>query len=485
MNNTMNNASGDLFLCLDQGGHASRAALFDSAGRMQSFAIREIATHRDHGDDNHVEHAPQELLDSLRQAADEVIAGLGTDSARVIAAGLATQRSSIVCWHRETGKPLTPVISWQDRRAADWLKQFADHEARIHAITGLVLSPHYGVSKLRWCLDNVPAVSRAQAEGKLVFGPLAAWLANGLCDQAPTLADPANASRTLLWDRQTLDWSEELLQLFGIPRDCLPTSVPSRYEWGTLVCDANEIPLQIVTGDQSAALFAFGQPQADTVYANMGTGVFLQRCMRDPLFDPDRLLASVVYQDGADAMSVLEATVNGAGSAINKFAAEVDMDMARVKTHSAEWLKRGSDLPLFVNAVSGLGSPWWLPDMESRFVGEGNDEQKMAAIMESIAFMVAVNLQAGNRVAGDCQQIVVSGGLGSVDPLLQRIADLSAATVVRAEVREATVRGLAFLLAGMPQNWPGVTSTDVFMPKENTALMERFRQWCELMPALG
>jgi glycerol kinase len=479
----VNNSSGDLFLCLDQGGHASRAALVDSAGRMQSFAIREIATRRYHND--HVEHDPQELLDSLRQAAGEVIAGLGNESARVVAAGLATQRSSIVCWHRDTGELLSPVLSWQDRRAADWLAQFSDHEARIHAITGLVLSPHYGVSKLRWCLDNVPGVSRARTEGKLVFGPLASWLANGLCVQAPVLADPANAARTLLWDRQSLDWSDELLQLFGIPRECLPVSVPSRHDWGTFVCHDIEIPLQIVTGDQSAALFAFGPPEADTVYANMGTGVFLQRCMTDPLFDPDRLLASVVYQDGAGAMSVLEATVNGAGSAINKFVAEVDMDITRVKTHSAEWLNCATELPLFVNAVSGLGSPWWLPDMESRFVGEGNDEQKVAAIMESIAFMVAVNLQAGNRVAGNCQRIVVSGGLGSVDPLLQRIADLSAATVIRAEVKEATVQGLACLLAGMPQDWPGVKSADVFAPAENAALLERFRQWCELMPSLG
>jgi glycerol kinase len=478
----MNSVSGELFLCLDQGGHASRAALFDAAGNMHSIAVREIATSRK---DGHVEHAPEELLDSLRHSAEAVIADAGIDARRVVAAGLATQRSSIVCWHRETGEPLTPIISWQDRRAADWLEQFADHEARIHAITGLVLSPHYGVSKLRWCLDNLPAIARLQAEGGLVFGPLASWLANALCTQSPILIDPANAARTLLWDRQSLDWSEELLQLFGIPRESLPASVPSRYDWGTFVCHGVEIPLQIVTGDQSAALFAFGTPEANTVYANMGTGVFLQRCMSEPVFDPDRLLASVVYQDSAGVMSVLEATVNGAGSAINKFAAEAGMDMAHVKIHSAEWLNCAAELPLFVNAVSGLGSPWWLSAAESRFVGEGNDEQKMAAIIESIAFLVVVNLQAGNRVAGDCRRIVISGGLGSVDPLLQRIADLSAATVVRAEVSEATVRGLAWLLADRPQDWPELSSREVFVPAENNAaLLERFRQWCELMPAL-
>jgi glycerol kinase len=354
-------------------------------------------------------------------------------------------------------------------------------------ITGLVLSPHYGVSKLRWCLEHLPAVAAAQKEGKLMFGPLATWLANRLCAETEFFADPANASRTLLWDRQQLDWSEELLQLFGIPRTCLPASVPSRYNWGGFACGGVTLPLQVVTGDQSAALFAFGEPDEGTLYANLGTGAFLQRRVSNydsKAVTASKLLTSVVYQDSADLISVLEATVNGAGSAVNKFAAEAGMDMSYVRKHSAEWLDADTELPLFLNAVSGLGSPWWLADAQSYFKGAGNNEQKMAAVLESIAFLIATNIETGNRVAGECKQVLLTGGLGAVDPLLQRIADLTTMIVSRAEVSEATVRGLAYLIADRPADWPGVIFVDTFKPQENALLLERYRRWRTLMPVV-
>jgi glycerol kinase len=483
----MSEARDALFLCLDQGGHASRAALIDAVGNIRRLAYREIGTQRD---GVRVEHDPHELYRSLHDAAEEVVASVD-DGTAIAAAGLATQRSSIVCWDRTDYAPLSPVLSWQDRRAAEWLAKFADEEARVHEITGLVLSPHYGVSKLAWCLENLPPVADALAQQRLGFGPLATWLAKQLVivgGEAPTMADPANASRTLLWDRRRRDWSDELLTLFGIPADCLPRSVPTRFEWGAIECAGRQLPLRVVTGDQSAALFAFGVPESDTVYANLGTGAFLQRSMSDPDADPGRLLASVVYQGNDDVISILEATVNGAGAAVNKFADDEGLDMDDVQRHSSDWLDQadnGSRLPLFINGVSGLGSPWWLSDMESRFEGEGSPEQKMAAVLESIAFLIAVNIESGNQVVGkDCRRVVVTGGLGSMDPLLQRIADLTGATVIRAEIAEATVLGLAYLVAGRPPDWPAVEAGHSFEPESNEALLGRYKQWRDLMPAL-
>jgi glycerol kinase len=322
---------------------------------------------------------------------------------------------------------------------------------------------------------------------------LATWLANRLAnrianrtaDVAPALADPANASRTLLWDRRRRDWSDELLTLFGIPAECLPRSVPTRCEWGVFECAGRQLPLRIVTGDQSAALFAFGIPEPETVYANLGTGAFLQRSMSDTDVDPGRLLASVVYQENDEVISILEATVNGAGAAVNKIAAEEGLDMDYVRSNSSDWLDHEGRRPLFINGVSGLGSPWWLPDLESRFEGEGSPEQKMAAVLESIAFLIAVNIETGNQVAGnDCRKIVATGGLGSVDPLLQRIADLTGATVVRAEMAEATVRGLAYLVAGRPSGWPAIEVARSFEPEVNDALIGRYKRWRNLMPSL-
>ena len=484
----MDAAATNLYLCLDQGGHASRAIVFDGYGQMHAQAFCDIDTRRD---GIRVEHDPEELLTSLRRAATEAIAQLGSSSVYLVAAGLATQRSSIMCWERDSGVALAPVISWQDTRAAQWLEKFADEQARVHSITGLVLSPHYGVSKLRWCLDNLPAVKNAREQGKLVFGPLASFLACRLSDQAPLFADPANASRTLLWDRRTRDWSPELLQLFSVPRECLPSSVASKYDWGNLQLDDLRLPLAIVTGDQSAALFAFGDPNPATVYTNMGTGAFLQRAADSALEDSGRLLASVVYQDEFSSTSVIEATVNGAGSAINEIASELDIDSAELKAGSGGWLENFSGQLLFLNAVSGLGSPWWRADAQSRFVpldggaaSAASSADKIAAVLESIVFLIATNLTAMTALQGKPGRLLITGGLGAVDPLLQRLANVSGMPVERARSTEATARGLACLLAGVPDNWPDAKIEQAFRPQVDAELMARFARWQELMPRL-
>ena len=477
----MTRDANSLYLCLDQGGHASRAIVVDGRGDIRASAYSAIATQRE-GD--RVEHAPDEVVESLRSAAREVVASLGEAAEGLVAAGIATQRSSIVCWERDTGRALSPVISWQDTRAAAWLAEFRAHQDKVHGITGLVLSPHYGVSKLRWSLDNLHEVKTAQNNGSLVFGPLASYIVNRLAEEAPVLADPANASRTLLWDRHTADWSDELLALFDVPRDCLPQAVPSKYSWGHLRVNDRLLPIEIVTGDQSAALFAFGAADDQTVYANLGTGAFLQRSAGSGDVDPHGLLASVVYRDAEAAVQVIEATVNGAGSAINALAAELGVAGDVVKRNSAEWLNTYAGEPLFLNAVSGLGSPWWRADARSAFSDSEltTPENKLAAVMESIAFLIAVNLEHMQALLGAPDRMLVTGGLGSVDPLLQRIATLAGVAVERTEVSEATARGLACLLAGLPAHWPGPRTDALFEPLPDPALLDRYRRWRELMP---
>ncbi len=473
----------NLYLCLDQGGHASRAFIIDGKGDIRASAFREVATRRD---GISVEHDPVELVRSLRESAAEAIAQLDGAAQRLAAAGLATQRSSIVCWERDSGAALSPVISWQDTRAAAWLDQFAEFESRAHAITGLVFSPHYGVSKMSWCLEHLPDVAQAAADNNLVIGPLATYLANRLTSGSRPLADPANASRTLLWDRNTRDWSDDLLELFGIARDVLPESVPSRYAWGELEVAGIKLPVRVVTGDQSAALFAFGSPDPHTVYANLGTGAFVQRKANSEIKDPGRLLASVVFQDADASVEVLEGTVNGAGSAITWMAEKLKLDHQYVKSHSAGWLDALVGELVFLNGVSGLGSPWWRADFASEFAGanakQASAEEKIAAVMESVVFMLAVNVQHMSELLGEPKQLVLTGGLGSVDPLAQKLANLTGLPVERARTAEATSRGLACLLAGLPESWPKPAIERKFLPCEDAELRARFKFWSGLMP---
>lgn len=475
----MANVDEPLYLAIDQGSHASRALVFDDRGEVLARARIEIDTL--HPRDDWVEHDPDALLDATRRVIDDSVSELGADIERVRLAGLATQRSSIVCWDRDTGRPLSNVLSWRDRRAAEWLAGFQPAADRVHDITGLVLSPHYGASKLRWCLENVPEVAAALDSNRLALGPLSSFLAHRLADGQPPLADPANASRTLLWDYRTRDWSAELLELFNIPAAGLPASVPSRHDFGTIALDRHRCPLTLVTGDQSAALFGLGEPATDTVYANLGTGAFLQQVVGgEPMAGPG-LLSSVVYQDERRSLYVLEGTVNGAGGALVTVADELGMDRDHMKLHSAQWLESEPDPPLFLNGVGGLGAPYWVADFPTRFVGQGDDAAKIVGVMESIVFLLAVNLEAFARSAPQPRRMIVTGGLATVDPLCQRLADLSGLPVTRPRIKEATARGLAWLLAQRAGSWLPDADRSEFEPAPNDAFRQRYRRWRETM----
>jgi glycerol kinase len=467
------------YLVLDQGSHASRALAFDDAGKPLGAHTVEIATHRPRAD--FVEHDAEALIDSLRQAIDGLLAGGGPDPGLCAAAGLAIQRSSIACWDRESGEALSPVISWQDRRNADWLRVQNLDSASLRRITGLVASPHYGASKLRWCLDELPEVRRALAEARLACGPLASFVLFRLLRERPLLADPANAARTLLWDVQSRDWSRELLAQFDIPRECLPTCVPSRHDFGLLPVRGQLVPLTVVTGDQPAALFAWGEPDLRALFVNLGTGAFVQRAFAGEPPDVPGLLRGIAWQDAERSVGVLEGTVNGAGAAYSWLAAEHGISMTDLAEQVPGWLEKIDRPPLFINGVAGLGSPWWRPDCPVRFSRGADLPAQAVAVAESIVFLLMANIEAiAAAAAGDCpptREIIATGGVARLDGLCQRLADLSGLAVIRPAAVEATARGLAVLLGSAPGEHDGCR----FAPAADPGLAARYPAWRQAM----
>lgn len=469
-----------LILALDQGGHASRTLLFDARGDEVAAAHVPVAT-RHEGEDR-VEHDPEELLKSLQLAMRDACDFDSVRGKTIAVAGLATQRSTIVCWEKSTGRPLADAISWQDRRNAAWLERLRPHEAEVRALTGLVLSPHYGASKLRWCLDHVPAVQRAAHAGDLAAGPLSSFLLARLLDERPFVVDPANAARTLLFDPQRLDWSPPLLATFDIARAHLPRCVPTRYEYGSLPLGPGRVPLRACTGDQSAAAYAFGTPRDDAAYVNLGTGAFVQRLVASGVRPPDGLLHSVLCSDGNGVSYSHEGTVNGAASAIEWLRSRIVLDVDRALRALPD---QPTDAPpLFMNGIGGLGAPWWIADFPTGFVGDGDDLQQLFAVLESIAFLVHANL-AAMRGAAPLTRIVVTGGLAGCDYLCRALADLSGLGVERYVLREATARGVAFLAAGRPAQWAPVPCQKVFEPATNPALAAREVRWRAEMARRG
>ncbi len=466
-----------LVVALDVGGHAARALVYDATGNMLARAERPVFTRRE---GLKVEHDADALAVATQAVLDEVCARPGNGAANISAVGLATQRSSIVCLERETGRALTPVISWQDRRAAHWLAARQLDAGFVRHETGLPLSPHYGASKMRWCLDHVDAVQSARASGTLAMGPLSSFLTLRLVHGRPWLADPCNASRTLLWSLRERTWSGTLLEQFGIPRAVLPRCVPNRFTCGDVAAGGRAAPLEVVTGDQSAVPYASGSADPDTLYINIGTGAFLQRLCRGDTAPPGGLLRSVIWQEDREPLFTDEGTVNGAGVALQEMADAEGRSITEIFVHLQDWLVDVTEPPLFLNGVSGLGSPWWLADFPSCFVGSGDFPARMVAVVESICFLIQRNLDEWAGAGSAPRSLTLTGGLSRLDGLCRRIADLSRCEVTRPEEAEATARGLAFLLAGCPAGWTRSTVRR-FEAGHNPALRTRYEHWKELM----
>jgi glycerol kinase len=465
------------YLAIDQGSHASKALIFDAGAELVATGESELATRRPR--DGWAEHDPEEVIASLRAAIGDALAAGGPAGIELAAAGLAIQRSSVVCWDRRSGEPLSPVLSWQDRRNAGWLRARGFDAGRLRATTGLVASPHYGASKLRWCFDHLPEVRRALGEARLCCGPLSSFVLFRLLEERPLLVDPANASRTLLWDLRTRDWSVEMLEACGIPVACLPRCVPSRHSFGTLVLDGRKVPLEVVTGDQPATLFAWGEPEATTLYVNIGTGAFVQRLFADVPPGAPGLLQSVAWQDEERSLVVLEGTVNGAGAALEWLASEHGVTVESLVERADDWLLQVDDPPLFINGVGGLAAPYWEAGCPVRFDRAGSLAEQAVAVLESIVFLLHVNIEAMRAAQGGQREalcrISVSGGIARLDGVCQRLADLAGMPVDRPVDVEATSRGLAWLLSGAVASGLGIPAR--FLPQSKPRLHDRYRRW--------
>ncbi len=479
-------------LALDQGSHASRACLFDATGTLLASAVVTVATQ--HPGAAQVEQDADELVLSLRTAAQQAVARARAThpELEVTAAGLAVQRSTIVCCTRERGQALAPAISWQDHRNAAWLATLAPQAARIRELTGLPLSAHYGASKIRWCLEHLPAVAHAAAAGELLAAPLASFLAMRLnggpaAATGAALVDAANASRTLLFDSQRLDWSDELLGLFAIKRAWLPQPAPTRGAWGMLRIPGFETELRAVTGDQSAVPYAEGAPDVATVYVNLGTGAFIQRPLAARPAAPAPLLGSILSRDSGAAIYSLEGTVNGAGAAVSWFCAQEGCD-ERSLWAALDTLPASAELPVFVNGIGGMGSPWWRATMDSHFIDAahagGDRLARFAAVIESVAFMIAANAELLVQQAGAPQRVLLAGGMSRSRWLCRRLAALLGLPVLVSEA-EASARGVARLAAPeLASRWAEAPAQS-WLPEPDPALRARYRRFIDSVTAAG
>jgi glycerol kinase len=431
-------------LALDLGTQSVRALVVNRAGTPLTQIQRPLTLQRRSATE--IEQDGPAIIDATLQ----VIATALQQFPAVAGAGLASQRSSVIAWDRQTGTALSPVLSWQDTRTADFVKTLVPQQSLVQSRSGLVLSPHYGAGKLRWLLHNNVAVQRALADQRLCLGPLAAYVLFHILKNRPYLVDESNAARTQLWNIHERHWDSQLCRLFEIERQLLPECVPTLHHYG--VINNTDIALNLACGDQNAAFYGYAaQSDADTAQINLGTGAFiLSPAETGTLADVQTqgLLLSVGRSDNNGLSYLLEATVNGAGAALQWFAAEYSVD--NLQARLPLWLDNTRNPPVFLNTIGGLGSPWWRSDIAPRFIGSHDKTEPAGAavaVIESIVFMLAHNLQRMAQIRQrPFNRCIIGGGLAQLDGLCRKLADLSGLPLLRPASTETTAAGIVHLL---------------------------------------
>jgi glycerol kinase len=463
-------------LSIDAGGQSVRAALFSTTGTRLSYS-QHRCVHQVGG--SSVEQEPRAILAAIRLCLQSL-----EWKQDVSAAAIVSQGSSTVCYRRSDGMLLSPVISWQDRRGAEYLSRLPLAAEEVHARSGLPLSCHYGATKLRWCLETVPQVDEARRENDLVAGPLMSFLLHQLCSERPLTVDSMNASRTQLWNLNDQQWDPVLAEAFEVPTNVLPTGRDSCSRFGTLLTTERQIPVVFASRDQQATIFAQGRPQLNTAYVNLGTGAFIQCLIPKPIGPRELLINRVLAGTETSApLYTLEGTVHGAAGAIGWMEQHLGFSIVAELLQDALTLNPPDEKQVyFINGVMGMGSPYWPSEPETRFSDGLTDQEKLLAWLESIVFMLVENLNRMTPfVAVD--RLLLSGGFSNLSGLVQRLADLSGLPCRVCADHEATLRGAAYLAAGMPDQWK--TEVDVeHLPVPNPGLTGRFEQWREAMGRL-
>ncbi len=439
-------------LALDQGTTSSRAILFDRDGGVRGVAQHEFR--QIFPRPGWVEHDPMEIWTSQAGVAVEVLASAGVRARDVAAIGITNQRETTVVWDRRTGIPITNAIVWQDRRTADACDRLrADGaEPLFRERTGLVIDAYFSGTKLAWILDNVDAARRRAEAGELAFGTIDSWLLWKLTDGRLHITDVSNASRTLLFNIHTLDWDDELLQRFRVPRAMLPEVRASSEIYGevTTTLGLETVVLGGIAGDQQAALFGQMCTLPGMTKNTYGTGCFmLQNTGTTAATSRHQLLTTIAWRIGDVVEYALEGSVFIGGAVVQWLRDGLGIIRSSDDVEALALSVPDNGGVYLVPAFTGLGAPHWDPHARGAIVGltRGSTAGHIArAALQSVAFQSADLLDAMQADAGTpLGELRVDGGAARNDLLMQFQADLIGVPVVRPQTTETTALGAAYL----------------------------------------
>jgi len=440
-------------MALDAGTTSNRCILFDHAGKIVSVAQKEFTQY--FPQPGWVEHDANEIWDSMLSVSREALAKAGASASDISSIGITNQRETTVVWDKATGIPVAHAIVWQCRRTSEYCDELKAKglTETIRRKTGLIIDAYFSGSKIRWILKNSPAGVREKAEkGEILFGTIETWLIWKLTGGRVHVTDYSNASRTMLFNINTLAWDDEILAELDVPKAMLPKAVPSSFIYGETDPELFGGPIKIggAAGDQQCALFGQACFSAGDAKNTYGTGCFmLMNVGEKPVYSKNGLLTTIAWGVDGKVEYALEGSIFVAGAAVQWLRDEMELVANAKESEAAAVSVPDTNGCYVVPAFTGLGAPYW--DQYARGVIVGltrgvNRNHVIRATLESLAFLTGDVLEAMKADSGiELKSLKVDGGAAANNFLMQTQADFIDTEVVRPSCVETTAMGAAYL----------------------------------------
>ncbi len=472
-------------IALDQGTTSSRAVAFDKEGRNIGSINKEFTQF--FPSPGWVEHDPYDILQSQMGALFELLKQYAIKGDEIAAIGITNQRETVVVWDKLTGKPVYNAIVWQCRRTADICEKLKDkgYEKLIKSKTGLVLDAYFSGTKIKWILDNVEG-----AKGKnLLCGTIDTWLVYNLTKEKSHVTDMSNASRTMLFNINTLEWDDEILDIFEIKKEMLPKVVPSSHIVGHMEIEGVDVPIAGIAGDQQAALFGQTCYDKGDVKNTYGTGCFiLMNTAEKPVFSDKGLITTIAWNCEEQTCYALEGSIFNAGSSVQWLRDQIGLVTTAAQTEDMALAVDDTNDVYFVPAFTGLGTPYW--DMYARGLLIGltrgtNKNHIVRAVLESMAYQTMDVIDCMQQESGvKLNTLRVDGGASANNFLMQFQSDMLDCEVVRPAIQETTALGAAFLAGLAVGFWKDtkelkrvIQQDRIFSPKDYFDREYRKKRW--------
>jgi glycerol kinase len=439
-------------LALDQGTTSCRAIVFNKKGEIHSVAQKEFTQY--FPKPGWVEHDPSEIWSKQAGVSAEATTKKGLNGKNIAAIGITNQRETIVVWDKKTGDPVYNAIVWQDKRTSEYCDQLKAEgkEKMIQEKTGLIIDAYFSGTKVKWILDHVNGAREKAENGDLILGTIDSWIIWNFTKGELHVTDVTNASRTMLFNINTMEWDDELLELFNIPKSMLPEVKDSSEVYGhtKTTVFASKIPIAGIAGDQMAALFGQMCTEKGMVKSTYGTGCFMLMNIGDkPIISKNKLLTTVAWRIKGKTEYALEGSIFIGGAVVQWLRDSLGIIKRSKDVENLATSVESSDGVYFLPAFAGIGAPYWDQDAKGTMFGitRGTTDAHIArASLEAIAYQtmdILKAMEADSEI--DIEELRVDGGATVNNMLMQIQSDVLNTTTIRPKVTETTALGAAYL----------------------------------------